>query len=93
MTASKGHTIGIVGAGSFGTALAVALARAGRAVALYTRTPAVAQAIATTRRCPRLPDVAVPEAVRVVESPRELAAPARFLVIASPTTAGDREDL
>ncbi len=86
MTATKGDTVGIVGAGSFGTALAVALARAGRAVVLYSRTPAVAQAIATTRRCPRLPDVVVPEAVRVVESPRELAAAARFLVIAVTST-------
>lgn len=46
----------------------------------------MAQAIAATRRCPRLPDVAVPEAVRVVESPRELAAAARFLVIAVTST-------
>ena len=83
---TRGDTVGIVGAGSFGTALAVALARAGRSVVLYTRTPAVAAAIATTRRCPRLPDVEVPASVRVLGDPRELAAAARFLVIAVTST-------
>ncbi|MBK9029728.1 MAG: NAD(P)-binding domain-containing protein [Myxococcales bacterium] len=86
MTAARGDTVGIVGAGTFGTALAVALARAGRAVVLYTRTPAVAAAIATTRRCPRLPDVEVPASVRVVDDARALAAAARFLVVAVTST-------
>jgi glycerol-3-phosphate dehydrogenase (NAD(P)+) len=79
---SRGDTVGIVGAGSFGTALAVALARAGRPVVLYTRTPAVAAAIAATRRCPRLPDVEVPVGVRVVGEVGRLAADARFIVLA-----------
>lgn len=83
---TRGDTVGIVGAGSFGTALAVALARAGRPVVLYTRTAAVAAAIASTRRCPRLPDVEVPTAVRVVTEPAALAASARFLVIAVTST-------
>ncbi len=86
MSANRGDTVGIVGAGSFGTALAVALARAGRPVVLYTRTAAVAAAIASTRRCPRLPDVEVPTAVRVVTEPAVLAASARFLVIAVTST-------
>jgi len=83
---SRGDTVGIVGAGGFGTALAVALARAGRPVALYTRTPAVADAIARTRRCPRLPEVAIPDGVQVVQEPSALAAVARFLVVAVTST-------
>lgn len=85
MTA-RGDTVGIVGAGGFGTALAVALARAGRPVVLYTRTPSVAEAIAATRRCPRLPEVAIPDGVAVVQDPTVLAAAARFLVIAVTST-------
>lgn len=79
---SRGDTVGIIGAGTFGTALAVALGRAGRPVVLYTRTAAVAEAIAATRRCPRLPDVEVPPSVQVVGEPAALAAAARFLVVA-----------
>ncbi len=79
---ARGDTVGIVGAGAFGTGLAVALARAGRAVVLYTRTPAVAQEIAATRRCPRLPDVEIPIGVRVIGDVRELAAAARYVIVA-----------
>jgi glycerol-3-phosphate dehydrogenase (NAD(P)+) len=79
---ARADTIGIVGAGGFGTGLAIALARAGRPVALYTRTPAVAAALRDTRRCPRLPDVEVPASVQIVTDARALAAAARFLVLA-----------
>lgn len=79
---SRGDTVGIVGAGAFGTGLAVALARAGRPVVVYTRTPAIAQAIAATRRCPRLPEVEVPPSVRIVGEVGELARAARYIVLA-----------
>ncbi len=78
----RGDVVGIVGAGAFGTGLAVALARAGRPVVVYTRTPSIAQAIATTRRCPRLPEVEVPASVRIVGEVGELARAARFIVLA-----------
>lgn len=79
---ARADTVGIVGAGAFGTGLAVALARAGRPVVVYTRTAAGAEAIATTRRCPRLPEVEVPATVRVVGEVGALAAAARYLVLA-----------
>jgi glycerol-3-phosphate dehydrogenase (NAD(P)+) len=60
----------------------VALARAGRPVVVYTRTPSIAQAIAATRRCPRLPEVEVPASVRIVGEVGELARAARFIVLA-----------
>ncbi len=55
--------IAIVGAGSWGCALANAMIRAGRAVTLYARDPTTIEAIRKTRRCPRLPDVIVDEHV------------------------------
>jgi glycerol-3-phosphate dehydrogenase (NAD(P)+) len=56
--------IGVVGAGAFGTALAVTLGRDGRAVTLWTRDPAHARTMAQTRtNAARLPDVALPDCV------------------------------
>lgn len=58
--------IGIVGAGAFGTALAVALAKAGRDVRLWARDPAQVLALKTTRRNEAaLPGVTLPENVSV----------------------------
>lgn len=51
-----------MGAGAFGTALAIALARDGRDVTLWAREMGD---IAHSRYSPRLPDVAIPDAVRV----------------------------
>ena len=57
----------VVGAGSWGTALAVALARAGLEVDLGCRTAEQAEAVSATRENPRyLPGVALPDRVRVV---------------------------
>ena len=58
--------IGVVGAGAFGTALAVALAREGREVCLWARDPAKVQDINTTRmNQARLPGVTLPDSVTV----------------------------
>lgn len=53
--------IGIIGAGAFGTALAVALAKGGREVRLWARDPAQVEAMQKTRRNVALPGVALPE--------------------------------
>jgi 1-acyl-sn-glycerol-3-phosphate acyltransferase len=59
----------IVGAGSWGTALAVALARAGLEVELGCRTAPQAEALARTRENDRyLPGLRLPDAVRVVRA-------------------------
>ncbi len=59
----------IVGAGSWGTSLAVALARAGIAVELGCRTTEQAAVLAAERRNERyLPGVILPEGVRVVRA-------------------------
>lgn len=58
--------IGVVGAGAFGTALAVALAREGRQVTLWARNAAQVAEMARTRRNEaRLPGVSLPENVTV----------------------------
>ena len=54
--------IAVLGAGAFGTALALVLARAGREVVLWGRD---AEAMIASRRSPRLPEVPVPAALRL----------------------------
>ncbi|MCC6887053.1 MAG: NAD(P)-dependent glycerol-3-phosphate dehydrogenase [Hyphomicrobiales bacterium] len=58
--------IGIVGAGAWGSALACAVARAGRMVTLAARDEAAAVAIAQSRSSPRLPGVRLDDGVRVM---------------------------
>jgi len=82
--------VGIVGAGPFGTGLASVLGRAGRRVVLYTRTASVAEAIATSRCCPRLPEAPLPDTVEVVGEPAAVAAAARYLVLAVSSTDAPR---
>ena len=56
-------SIGVVGAGAWGLALAIAAERAGREVRLWGRPGAGFDELAANRRSPRLPGVAVPEAI------------------------------
>ncbi|NTT87742.1 NAD(P)H-dependent glycerol-3-phosphate dehydrogenase [Tabrizicola fusiformis] len=58
--------IGVIGAGAFGTALAVALGREGREVVLWARDAAQAEAMQRGRsNMARLPGIALPETVTV----------------------------
>lgn len=86
MTA-RADTVGIVGAGAFGTALGSVLARAGRRVLMWSRDPAIAAAITETRRNPRQPAVELAAPLEATADPRRLAAEARFLVLATTSTA------
>ena len=74
MTDKIFHTIGVIGAGAWGTALANAAARAGRSVTLHVRDGAVRDAIAANGENPRLPGIAVEAGVRITA---DLAAAAR----------------
>ena len=86
MRSAAGDTVGIIGAGSFGTALGSVLARAGRHVILWSRDTAVVSAIQNQRRSPRLPSAPLPPPLEATADPKRLAAEARFLVLAVQST-------
>ena len=81
--------IAILGAGAWGSALAVSLASSGHEVALWARNPADCEAIARTRASRSLPEVPVPEAVRI-EPGLDAALAGADLVIVATATAGLR---
>jgi len=59
------NNVAVIGAGAWGTALALQAHRAGCAVMLWARDPARAAEMAASRRNPRLPGVVLPDAIRV----------------------------
>jgi glycerol-3-phosphate dehydrogenase (NAD(P)+) len=78
--------IAVVGAGSWGTALASVLAASGRAVTLWARDGALAARIDTERRNPAyLPGVPLSAAMRVTGDLAEALGGARIVVLAVPT--------
>jgi glycerol-3-phosphate dehydrogenase (NAD(P)+) len=80
--------VAVIGAGAWGTALAIRLADAGRAVRLWARDPSRAAALAVTRWNDRL-DAAVPlpETVRVTAVAAEALAGAQAVLLAVPSQA------
>ena len=83
---ARGDTVGIIGAGSFGTALGSVLARSGRRVIIWSRDTAVVAAIQSQRVSPRLPKAPLPAPLEATADPKRLAAEARFLVLAVSST-------
>ena len=86
MMTKRADTVGIVGAGAFGTALGSVLARAGRRVVLLSRDAATVEAIRTTRRCPRLGTAPLPEPLEATTDAAYLASAARFVIFAVTST-------
>ncbi|HEU4652827.1 MAG TPA: NAD(P)H-dependent glycerol-3-phosphate dehydrogenase [Steroidobacteraceae bacterium] len=85
--ATSSAQIAVLGAGSWGTALAIQFARAGHATALWGRDAAQMDALATERRNARyLPDAPFPELLRV-ESDLHRALEARDVLFAVPSHA------
>ena len=82
----RADTVGIVGAGRFGTALGSVLARANRRVIIWSRDRDVVDSIQTQRKSPRLPEAALPAPLTATADPRALAAEARFIVMAVSST-------
>jgi glycerol-3-phosphate dehydrogenase (NAD(P)+) len=86
MIATAHEPIAVLGAGSWGTALAVHLSRVGHAVRLWARDEALAEEIGRHRANPRyLSDIPLPDAVSVTASLEEAAGGAAFLVLAVPS--------
>ncbi|MFO6465908.1 NAD(P)H-dependent glycerol-3-phosphate dehydrogenase [Jannaschia sp. KMU-145] len=80
--------IGIVGAGAFGTALAVALARADTPVRLWGRDRAILSEAVRTRCLPRLPGVTLPPPVLPTADPADLTACDTILMAVPMQTLG-----
>ncbi len=78
--------IGVIGAGAWGTTIAVMLAAAQRPVSLWTHSVESAQQLAHDRTNERyLPGIVFPPNVRVVTDDAYLAEPHRFYVLAVPS--------
>jgi glycerol-3-phosphate dehydrogenase (NAD(P)+) len=78
--------IAVVGAGAWGTALANAAVRAGRAVTLAARSSAAAHAIASAGESPKLPGVKLEQAIAVIPAGPDLAL-ADAVLVAVPAQA------
>ncbi|MDQ4036273.1 MAG: NAD(P)-dependent glycerol-3-phosphate dehydrogenase [Chloroflexota bacterium] len=78
--------VGVIGAGAWGTTLAVLLADAQRPVSLRAHSPEAAERLAHARTNERyLPGVTFPPNVRVVTDDSYLAEPHRFYLLAVPS--------
>ena len=80
------HTIGVLGAGSWGTALGVHLARTGHDVRLWARDAALAEQMAMTRvNATYLPGIELPRELRPSHVLEEALAGVEFVVMAVPS--------
>ncbi len=80
------ETIAILGAGSWGTALAIHLARVGHDVRLWARDPELVEQLVATRANPRyLPDIGLPEGVTPVARHAAALQDAKVVVFAVPS--------
>ena len=79
------ENIGVIGAGAWGTALALIAARAGRNVTLWAREAEIVESIRRTgRNALFLPDIALPPAIAVTGDMKAAAAKAEALLIVVP---------
>lgn len=78
--------ITLIGAGSWGTAMAVHLAEAGRDVTLWARRSQLVEEIQETQRNSRyLPDIRIPDAVDITSDLEDAASNAAVLAVAVPS--------
>ena len=80
------NTTAVLGSGSWGTALAIHLARSGHGVRLWARDAAFVHELRSTRvNATYLPDVPLPDGITPSASLSEALAGARFVVVAVPS--------
>jgi glycerol-3-phosphate dehydrogenase (NAD(P)+) len=77
--------VAVIGAGSWGTALAALLAGKGHRVVLWSYEPEVALRINRDRRSPYLPDAQLPDALTVVDDIEAAVSGAELVVSVSPS--------
>ncbi|HTY17443.1 MAG TPA: NAD(P)H-dependent glycerol-3-phosphate dehydrogenase [Myxococcota bacterium] len=83
-----GVRIGVLGAGSFGSCLAILCADRGHDVALWARDPVLAAALARDRRNPRyLKEVELPRSIRVTSELPEALADREMVILSVPSHA------
>ncbi|HLZ97050.1 MAG TPA: 2-dehydropantoate 2-reductase N-terminal domain-containing protein, partial [Steroidobacteraceae bacterium] len=88
MPSTRQLPMAVIGAGSWGTALAIQLARAGLPARLWGRDAGQMQAMQRARCNERyLPDAPFPAALEVVPDLRTALAGTRDLLVAVPSTA------
>jgi glycerol-3-phosphate dehydrogenase (NAD(P)+) len=84
--------IAVIGAGSYGSCLAMLFGRAGHRVSMWARNPETAQAMQSTRDCPYLPGHTLPPQVEVT-SDLEAAVKGKEFVVGVTPSHGTREVL
>jgi glycerol-3-phosphate dehydrogenase (NAD(P)+) len=88
MTTSEKKRIAVIGAGSWGTALAIVAARNQHDVRLWAREVEVAEGIQTAHKNPYyLSDISLPENIRATTSLEEALAETHFVLIVVPSHA------
>jgi len=81
-----GHRLAIIGAGSWGTALAILAARRGHSVVVWSHEPDVAHAIAEGRENPvYLPGFSIPRSVRATTALEEALEGVDVVIVALPS--------
>src|SRR6185369_11572982 len=79
-------TIAIIGAGGWGTALAVTMARHGKDVRLWAYESYLVETMIATRENPLyLPNIRVPESVRISNSMPDVVRGAGIVILAAPS--------
>ena len=77
--------IGVIGSGTWGTAIAVLLMGNGHEVELWSAVPAEVEALTATRRHPNLGDTPIPEKIRVTGDLEQAMKDKELLVLSVPS--------
>lgn len=79
------NAIAVLGAGTFGMALAAALAKEGKCVSVWSALPDEIEALQRERRQRNLPGLTLPESIRYTPDMKEALTDAAFVLIAVPS--------
>lgn len=78
-------SIGVIGAGTWGTALSILLAQNGHQVTIWSALPEEIEEMGRTRRHKNLPEAVIPDEIQLTEDLRETMAEKDILVMAVPS--------